>query len=239
MIFWKADGIVTKPYDLRFVAARHLKAVRTCAPDAALVFDTIDLHFPREYRAARLTGSVPRLQGALKLKRTELAIARAAAVTLVASDREKARLEGEDPRIAVRVVPNVHEVRSSPAGPDARWDLLFLGAYTFDPNVDAMVHFVRDVLPEVRRRLPGIRLFVAGADPTPEIHALAGEGVVVTGWYLRALDPGLRAAVIDDVVLERRLHGDNLGIRERGSRNDYVRILKNALDRRRREAPMR
>jgi hypothetical protein len=56
-------------------------------------------------------------------------------------------------------------------------------------------------------------------------------------WYLRAQEAGLRAACIDDVVVWRRLHGGNVGIRRRDSREDYVRILKNALDRRRREAP--
>jgi glycosyltransferase involved in cell wall biosynthesis len=163
-----------------FVAARHLQAVRTFAPGAALIYDTIDLHFLREYRAARLAGNVPRLRAALTLKRTELTLARAADATLVVSDRERLVLEREDSRIRAWVVPNVHEVVSS-HGRQGRRDLLFLGAYTFDPNVDAMGHFVRDVLPAVRRRLPGIRLVVAGADPTPAIRALASEDVVVTG----------------------------------------------------------
>jgi len=55
-------------------------------------------------------------------------------------------------------------------------------------------------------------------------------------WYLRAQDAGLRATMLTDVLLRRRLHTDNLGIRERGSRGDYARILKHALDRRRQAA---
>jgi hypothetical protein len=53
-------------------------------------------------------------------------------------------------------------------------------------------------------------------------------------WYLRALDAGMRIETIADVVLRRRLHGDNVGIRERDSRVDYAHIVKHALDRRRR-----
>lgn len=52
-------------------------------------------------------------------------------------------------------------------------------------------------------------------------------------WYLRAADAGLRSEMLPEVVLRRRLHGDNVGIRERASRVDYVRIMKSALDRRR------
>jgi glycosyltransferase involved in cell wall biosynthesis len=164
-----------------FVAARHLAAVRSFASDAVYLFDTIDLHFLREYRAAKLTGNVPRLQSALKLKRTELAIARAVDATLVVSDREKDVLEREDPRIRAWVVPSVQDVAPTPAGLAHRRDLLFLGAYSFEPNVDAMVFFVRDVWPEVQRRLPGVRLRIAGADPTAEIHALERGDIEVTG----------------------------------------------------------
>jgi glycosyltransferase involved in cell wall biosynthesis len=54
-------------------------------------------------------------------------------------------------------------------------------------------------------------------------------------WYLRALDAGLRVETLPDVVLHRRLHGANIGIRERHARVDYARIAKRALDRRRQD----
>jgi hypothetical protein len=53
-------------------------------------------------------------------------------------------------------------------------------------------------------------------------------------WYLKAMDEGLRSVVLDDIVVLRRVHTNNMGIRLRDSRTDYVRILKAALDRRRR-----
>jgi glycosyltransferase involved in cell wall biosynthesis len=164
-----------------FVAARHEADVRRLAPQAAVVFDTIDLHFLREYRAARLTGSVPRLQGALRLKRVELALARRADVTMVVSDRERRVLEREEPRIQARVVSSAYAPVPAP-GPDGRRDLLYLGAFTFDPNVDAVTSFVDEVLPALRDRLPGVVLHVVGADPTPAIRRLHGDGVNVTGF---------------------------------------------------------
>jgi hypothetical protein len=39
--------------------------------------------------------------------------------------------------------------------------------------------------------------------------------------------------MLDETVLRRRIHSANLGIRERTSRADYLRIVKGALDRRR------
>jgi glycosyltransferase involved in cell wall biosynthesis len=52
-------------------------------------------------------------------------------------------------------------------------------------------------------------------------------------WYIRAKEKGLTSFMLPEVVLKRRLHADNMGIRGRDSRNDYVRILKASLDRRR------
>ncbi len=52
-------------------------------------------------------------------------------------------------------------------------------------------------------------------------------------WYLKATELGLKSLIIPEVVMKRRIHNDNTGIRERNSRTDYVRILKASLDRRR------
>jgi hypothetical protein len=52
-------------------------------------------------------------------------------------------------------------------------------------------------------------------------------------WYARATECGLKMAVSSSVVLERRLHAQNNGIRERDSRPQYLHVLKAAIDRRR------
>jgi glycosyltransferase involved in cell wall biosynthesis len=55
-------------------------------------------------------------------------------------------------------------------------------------------------------------------------------------WLLRARQRGMRERMDPRVWLRRRIHGDNLGVREREARGDYVRLLKDAMDRRRRSA---
>jgi glycosyltransferase involved in cell wall biosynthesis len=52
-------------------------------------------------------------------------------------------------------------------------------------------------------------------------------------WFAKATETGLRNHLIPEVVMRRRIHSTNVGIRERGSQVDYIRILKQALDRRR------
>jgi glycosyltransferase involved in cell wall biosynthesis len=56
-------------------------------------------------------------------------------------------------------------------------------------------------------------------------------------WYARAVDAGLETAMLPDVVLRRRVHAANLGVRLRDDRDEYARVLKAVLDRRRAELP--
>jgi glycosyltransferase involved in cell wall biosynthesis len=52
-------------------------------------------------------------------------------------------------------------------------------------------------------------------------------------WYLRAMEKGLTSFMLPYIVLRRRIHSANKVICERNYQTDYVRILKDALDRRR------
>ena len=52
-------------------------------------------------------------------------------------------------------------------------------------------------------------------------------------WYARAVDLGLRSVLLPEVVMHRRLHSDNLGIKQKAESVQYVRVLKATLDRRR------
>jgi hypothetical protein len=52
-------------------------------------------------------------------------------------------------------------------------------------------------------------------------------------WYSRAIEHGLNEVVLPEIVLERRLHATNNGIRHRDARHQYLHVLKASLDRRR------
>ena len=39
----------------------------------------------------------------------------------------------------------------------------------YEPNVDAMLYFIREVLPRIRAELPGTVLTIAGRDPAPAL----------------------------------------------------------------------
>lgn len=60
-------------------------------------------------------------------------------------------------------------------------DLVFVGNMGYRPNVDAVTFFCRQILPRIRAAVPGAGMWIVGINPTPEVYALAGNGVHVTG----------------------------------------------------------
>jgi O-antigen biosynthesis protein len=59
---------------------------------------------------------------------------------------------------------------------------MFLGGFEHVPNVDAARFLVREVMPRVWCDVPRAEVLLVGSDPTPEVLALAGERVTVTGY---------------------------------------------------------
>jgi glycosyltransferase involved in cell wall biosynthesis len=54
-----------------------------------------------------------------------------------------------------------------------------------------------------------------------------------SNWYLRALDAGLKMDILPDVLARRRLHERNKGVVQRDRLQEYPKLIKAALDRRR------
>ena len=92
-----------------------------------------------------------------------------------ASELECASILRRHPNL--RVEPIVNAVTAPPrvsACDDGR-TLLFVGAFGYAPNVDAVLWFARRVMPLLRARNCAVRLLVAGADPPAAVRRLAGH----------------------------------------------------------------
>ena len=55
-------------------------------------------------------------------------------------------------------------------------------------------------------------------------------------WQSRAITSGLHEFCLDEVVLRRRIHGENSTLIQRHSQRDYLSVVKSHLDRKRRTA---
>jgi polysaccharide biosynthesis protein PslH len=89
------------------------------------------------------------------------------------------------------------------SGVGSRPAIVFVGNFGYEPNVDAAHWLVEEIFPLVRRRADA-RLVLVGNAPPPDVVALAGDHVTVTG-RVPAVEPWLDAAAV--VVCPLRVGG--------------------------------
>lgn len=125
-----------------------------------------------------------------KLLDWERSIAARAAHSFFVTEKETALFQNLAPESRERVSSLSMGIDAEHFAPDAaraspftagEIPLVFTGSMDYWPNVDAVVWFVREVLPELRRQHPSIRFHIVGRNPAPAVRALAGEAVAVTG----------------------------------------------------------
>lgn len=181
-----------------YIACSYLDLVRRHAPQARFIFDTVDLHYLREQRAAELSGRADLAKGAEQTRRQELEVIRRSDVTLVVSPVEQALLATDAPGAKVEVLSNVHEVFGSRRPFAERRDLMFIGGFQHPPNIDAATWFVEQVWPLIRARRPGLRFHLIGSKANDDVKLLGEvEGVVFHG-FVEDIEPfldGCRLAV--------------------------------------------
>jgi GT2 family glycosyltransferase len=165
-----------------YVAAEFLGLARLYAPQAKLIFDTVDLHYLREQRAAELEGKPELARVAATTRAQELKIMRETDLTLVVSPVEQEILATEAPDVRVDVLSNVHEIYGCRQPFKERKDLVFVGGFQHPPNIDAVVWFVNEVFPRVLESLPEVRFHIIGSKVTDSVRALASKNVIVHGF---------------------------------------------------------
>lgn len=164
-----------------YVATPNFDLVRRLAPGAKTIFDTVDLHFLREQRAAEHTNNKAIANQANASRHKELALIRACDVTLVVSPVEQELLSREVPEAKVVLLSNIHEVFGRGAGFAERKDLVFVGGFGHPPNVDAVNWLVSEIYPRIRAARPEIALHLIGDIPESERSQLSGPGIHIHG----------------------------------------------------------
>ena len=170
---------------------RHIAAIRKRAPDATIIFNTVDLHFVREQRGARLRGDRVALKEARKLRAAELMAIHRADATIVVSDTERALLARRAKGARVFTIPLIRDYAFTRAGDfHSRAGIAFIGGFAHAPNIDALTYFLDSIWPRLRVRLPEVKFHVIGSNLPSEMAARTDPDVEWVG-YVPTLDPWL------------------------------------------------
>ncbi|WP_404542858.1 glycosyltransferase [Dyella agri] len=163
------------------VAGQYAALVRRHAPQARLLFDTVDLHFLREQRAAELSDKLAMKRQAESSRRSELALIEQVDISFVVSPHEQALLKEVLPSARVELLSNIHDVHGCRRPYAERRDLVFIGGFGHPPNSDAVRWIAAEILPRIRQSLPDLRLHVLGDVPVAARCELTAPGLEFHG----------------------------------------------------------
>ena len=74
--------------------------------------------------------------------------------------------------------------------------VMFVGAMDWEPNIDAMEYFCREIWPAVRAQNPTARLRIVGRNPRERVRSLSAPSVEITGRVPSVMEHLREAAVV-------------------------------------------
>lgn len=163
------------------IAGQYASLVRKLAPRARLLFDTVDLHFLREQRAAELSGSASLARQAQASRKSELSLIGQCDVTFVVSQHEQTLLSADLPHANIELLSNIHEIHGCAQPHEARKDFVFIGGFGHPPNADAVRWIAAEILPALRAQLPNARVHILGDVPDSARAEVQAPGLELHG----------------------------------------------------------
>jgi glycosyltransferase involved in cell wall biosynthesis len=163
-----------------------LPIIRARVERVVLDLHNIDSDLHRQLRPAAWWWLPPQARRMAQTRRIEEEMARAVDEVWVCSDADGKRLRsllGWSPPL--RVLPNIVPTRGEGGAASLRAPnspgpvLLFQGHLSYRPNVEAARLLACEILPLVRKRLPDVRVVLAGRAPHRHVAALSGPHVEV------------------------------------------------------------
>jgi len=166
-----------------YVADKYIDLIRSVAPQAKIVFNNADLHFLRELRMGISNRDRDQVERAAIMRDTELAVMRKVDLVLSYNDVEHAVILSHNlDESLVAKCPWVVELPAQVPGFELRQDIAFLGGFGHTPNIEAVEYFVDEVMPLLRKKLPGARFLVYGSNVPESIEALECADVIIKGY---------------------------------------------------------
>lgn len=103
---------------------------------------------------------------------------------IAVSEQDRSYMAQFMPATNISVVPtgvDLAQYQPNPAAQSAQPLVVFTGTMDFEPNVDGVQYFCREIWPQVLERVPNARFRVVGKKPLPAVQQLSSETVEVTG----------------------------------------------------------
>ncbi len=103
---------------------------------------------------------------------------------IAVSEHDRQEMLSLAPGCTITVVPtgvDTEQYKPAPSVSGIPPRIVFTGSMDWEPNIDAVEYFCRDIFPSILGRFPEARFQIVGRNPHPRVRRLASASVEVTG----------------------------------------------------------
>jgi len=149
---------------------------------------------------ARLINNYKAIVEANKIKHREIAIYKQADAVITVTNDDTNGILSECNSIITYIVPLIYDIVTLTNDLIKDKDInsiIFVGGFIHEPNVDAVMYFVADVLPVIWSKRKAVRFYIVGSNPPQCIIELASKysNVIVTG-HVKSTTPYLLSSYV-------------------------------------------
>lgn len=152
---------------------------------AKIIFFPHDLYHLRIKRQGELFKKRKLIRISEKIKKMEFKYINLSDYTYVFGEYEYKYLKTEFPNKNIRNIPLFfYQEKGRRIDPIERKDLMFLGNFKHIPNIDGIMWFLKEVFPDLILKIPDIKLYIIGDNPTDEIRKESTKysNIILTGF---------------------------------------------------------
>jgi glycosyltransferase involved in cell wall biosynthesis/SAM-dependent methyltransferase len=162
----------------------YIDLLRKYAPHTKLIFNTVDLHYLREFRGSVLNNDLNKRKESYNTRKIEYDLISKCDLTILLSKEEVFEINKNLPSSQISTLPLIFEkIPGAKKKFEFRKDILFIGGFDHQPNVDAVIFFSKHVFPLIQKKIPEIVFKIVGPNPPDIIKALNSKsGFQVLGY---------------------------------------------------------
>ncbi|TAF68756.1 MAG: glycosyltransferase [Flavobacterium sp.] len=145
--------------------ARYYKSVKKILPQSKVVYDMVDIHHLRFKRAIELNPTkISQRKKYLKYRNLEINASNLADYVVTISEFEENYMKAICNPEKLKTISNIHYLKIKKEESNSfedRENILFIGS-THTPNIDALYYLYNEIMPEIWKELPFIKVNIIG-----------------------------------------------------------------------------
>jgi glycosyltransferase involved in cell wall biosynthesis len=171
--------ILNRPY----ISVKYIDIIKKYT-NGKICYYGHDLHFLRDSREYEITKDSEKLISSKKWEKIELSLMKKADVVYYFSTEEIKIIKKIEPIINCKVIPlNIFpKINLMNYDFNKRKDIIFVGNFGHEPNIDGLIWFDINIMPLVRQSISNIILYVIGSNVTEKIKNIEKDNIQILGY---------------------------------------------------------